>query len=64
MEIFSKYILYVCIYKYINIHSHTHILCKQKTFILDAINHLTALFKTQFITIISIALYVTCKQRE
>ncbi len=39
MEIFSKYILYVCIYiDIINLHStHTYIM-QIKTFILDAIN--------------------------
>ncbi len=41
---FSKYILYVCVYIYIiNIHStHTYIMDK-KTFILDPINHCPAL---------------------
>ncbi len=50
MLIFSKYILYVCLYIYIiNIHStHTYIYSVNKTFILDAnINRLTALIKTK-----------------
>ncbi len=43
VNIFKIYTVCVCIYIYINIHStHTYIM-QTKTFILDAINRLTAL---------------------
>ncbi len=40
MQLFSKYLLYVCVFIYThNIHSpHTYIM-QTKTFIFDAINH-------------------------
>ncbi len=51
VNIFKIYTVCVCIYKYIiNIHStHTHYV--NKTFILDAINHLTTLIYIFNITI-------------
>ncbi len=49
MQIFSKYMLYVCVFVYIvhnkyTQYTHIYILCKQKL-ILDAINRLTTLIK-------------------
>ncbi len=46
MEIFSKYILYVCVYNKYTQHTHIYIYYINKTFILDVINCLSALLVT------------------
>ncbi len=60
MQIFSKYILYICVFMsvYLYIHNkytqYTHIYYVNKNFILDTMNRLTALVFTQYYPLLTL----------